>query len=61
MLGRVENSFNYSSVDLGMASKSFIICGITLMYPMKVHSALFSQGCMKKANSKTSNGYGTRS
>ena len=49
MLGKVENSFNYSSVGLDMASKSFNACDITLMYSMKVSSALFYQGCMKKA------------
>ena len=32
-----------------MASKSFNICGITLMYSMKVHSASFYQECMKKS------------
>ena len=46
--GRVENSFNYSSLDSDMASKSFNVCGITLMYSMKARSALFYQGCMKK-------------
>ena len=35
-----------------MASKSFNICGITLIYSMKVHSALFYQGCMKKSTPK---------
>ena len=48
MLGRVENSFNYSSVDSDMASKSFNVCGITLMHSMKARSALFYQGCMKR-------------
>ena len=48
MLGRVENSFNYSSVDSDMTSKSFNICGITLMHSMKARSTLFYQGCMKK-------------
>ena len=52
MLRRVENSFNYSSVDLDMASKSFNVCDITLMYSMKALSALFYQGCKKKATPK---------
>ena len=52
MLGRVEKSFNYSSVDLDMASKSFNVCGIALMYSRKVRSASFYQWCMKKATAK---------
>ena len=73
MLGRVENSFNYSSVDSDMASKSFNVCGITLMHSMKVCSALlllyyltttlllfFLPSMHEKSNSKILNGYGTR-
>ena len=52
MLGRVEKSFNYSSVDSNMASKSFHVCGITLMYSRKVCSASFYQGCMEKTTAK---------
>ena len=52
MLGRVENSFNYSLVDSDMASNSFTVCGITLMYSMKTSTALFYHRCMKKATPK---------
>ena len=61
------------SVDSGMASESFNVCGITLMYSMKVCSALlllyyftttlllfFLPSMHEKSNSKILNGYGTR-
>ena len=56
-----------------MASESFNVCGITLMYSMKVCSALlllyyftttlllfFLPSMHEKSNSKILNGYGTR-